>query len=81
MSSTLATEADALAIELIEAAGDEKRTVAIAVRLTALAVRLHQHEAAAVPPHLREPEPVLPPGVAAIWRDGRWIERRNGRRA
>ena len=79
--STLPTEADALAIELIEAAGDEKRTVAIALRLTALAVRLHQQEAVVVPPHLREPEPVLPPGVAALWKDGRWIERRKGRRA
>jgi hypothetical protein len=79
--SALATEADALAIELLEAAGDEKRTMAVALRLTALAMRLHQTEVAIVPPHLREPEPVLPLGVAAIWRHGRWIERRKGRRA
>ena len=59
--STLGTEADALAIELIEAAGDEKRTLAIALRLTALAVRLHQQEAAVVPPHLREAAAALPP--------------------
>ena len=69
-----AREADALALALLEAS-DTPRVTAIAVRLTALAVRLHRQEAAVVPPHLREPEPVLPPGVAALWKDGRWIER------
>ena len=48
----IADEVDALAISLIEAAGDEKRTTAIALRMVALAVRLHQMEGALVPPVL-----------------------------
>ena len=32
----------------------------------ALAVELHQMEAAVVPPHLREPEVALPPGVVRL---------------
>jgi hypothetical protein len=31
-----------------------------------LATQLHQQEDAAVPAHIREAPPVLPPGVAAI---------------
>ncbi len=73
-----AHEADALALALIEAS-DNPRVAAIAVRLAEPAGDLHQQEAAAVPPHLREPEPVLPPGVTALWKDGRWIERRRRR--
>jgi hypothetical protein len=39
---------------------------AIAARLTALAVELHQEEAAIVPPHLREAPAALPPGVVRL---------------
>ena len=62
----IADEVDALAVSLIEAAGNEKRTTAIALRMVTFAVRLHQQEGALVPPHLREPEPVLPPSVARL---------------
>ncbi len=60
-----ATKLDGLAIDLLEVASDP-RTFAIAARLTALAVELHQMEAAVVPPHLREPEVELPPGVVRL---------------
>ncbi len=73
-----AHEADALALALLEAS-DSPRVAAIAARLAELAGDIHRQEAAVVPPHLREPEPVLPPGVAALWKDGRWIERRRAR--
>jgi hypothetical protein len=39
---------------------------AIAARLTALAVELHQQEAAIVPPHLREVPAPLPLGVVLL---------------
>ncbi len=74
-----ATKLDGLCMELLEASSDP-RVLAVATRLLAVAAQLHQQEAAVVPAHLREPEPVLPPGVAALWKDGRWIERRKGRR-
>lgn len=79
MSSTLATEADSLALELVEASHKPARVLAIAARLAALAADLHQREAVAVPPHLREAPHILPDGVAAIWLHGRWIERQGAR--
>lgn len=77
--TTLATEADSLALALVEASDKPARVLAIAARLAALAADLHQREAVAVPPHLREAPHVFPPGVAAIWRNGRWFERRGTR--
>jgi hypothetical protein len=44
--STLPTEADALALELVEASGQPERVIAIAARLAALAARLRDREAA-----------------------------------
>jgi len=62
----IADEVDALAVSLIEAAGDEKRTTAIALRMVALAVRIHQQEGAMIPPHLREVPAALPAGVTRL---------------
>ena len=72
-----ATKLDGLCVELLEASS-EPRVFAIASRILAVAMQLHQQEAAIVPPHLREPERELPPGVvpfrarrrawAAAWR-------------
>jgi hypothetical protein len=79
--STLATEADALALELIEASDRPNRVLAIAANLAALAVRIRHQEAGEVPANLRAHPADFPPGVAAIWMDGRWHERPRRSRA
>ena len=60
-----ATEADALALDLLENADRPARVLAVAAQLAALAHRLHQHEDTVVPPHLRVPE-ALPPSVVRL---------------
>jgi hypothetical protein len=79
--STLPDEADALALELIEASNRPERVLAIAANLAALAVRIRHQEAEAIPANLRAHPADFPPGVAAIWADGRWHERPRGARA
>lgn len=64
--STLATEADALAIELLESAEHPHRVMLIAGQLAVLAGRLHEQEAAAVPEHLRAAPRALPPEVVKL---------------
>lgn len=73
--STLATEADALALELLEASGRPGRVLAIAANLAALAVRIRDQEAGVIPANFRLNPADLPPGVAAIWPGGRWQNR------
>ena len=63
--SPLGTEADALALALVEDHDRPARVLAIASRLADLAHRLHEHEAMVVPPHLRVPE-ALPPRVVRL---------------
>ena len=72
----IADRLDRLALAMLEAPGDARRTALAAAELGALAAQVRHMEEAVVPPHLRYPEPELPDGVAAIWKHGRWIERR-----
>ncbi|HYI85039.1 MAG TPA: hypothetical protein VEX11_17765 [Acetobacteraceae bacterium] len=64
--STLPTETDNLALELIEASGCPDRVIAIAARVAALAARIRAQEAQVVPPHLRASPATLPPGVVKL---------------
>jgi hypothetical protein len=68
MSSTLATVADALALDLVENAERPERVLAVAAHLASLAHRLREREAEAeaAPAHLRLPPQPPPPGVVRL---------------
>ena len=60
----ISSDLDNLVLALIESANSPRRVLAVAGQIAVLAHRLHQQEEAAIPPHLRTPEPVPPQSVA-----------------
>ena len=62
----IADDLDTLVLALIESADSPRRVLAVAGQIAVLAHRLHQQEVEAIPPHLRNPEPVLRPSVARL---------------
>jgi hypothetical protein len=61
-----AHDVDVLALELVEAADQPARVLAIAGRLAVLARYLREMEDVAVPPHLRQVRSGLPDGVVSL---------------
>jgi replication-associated recombination protein RarA len=68
-----ATEADALALALVEYADDPAMVRAVASALASLAADLRRQEQAAVPEHIRAAPRRLLPGVIAMCGRRTWI--------